>query len=219
MLHTIRTKLHEATSLAKKKIKILCIGNSHTAGFPLFDPMFGGDIQSSYEYWFNLLLSSHFSGIPFKIDNKGICGQVSGEVYQRLKAILTNKNYDLVIFWSGANDLAIGYSVDTIWKNLWRAYELAKQKSTPFLLVTIPPMNWPGIDSKITKLNEKIKSNSGSTSYLIADTYQVLAKQRALNPLYDAGDGVHLSITGYEEVGQEIFNQVSPFLEKLLKYR
>lgn len=200
-----------------KKIKILCIGNSHTAGFPLFDPIFGGDSQSSYEHWFNLLLSSHFSNIPFVIDNKGICGQVSSEVYQRLKAILTNKKYDLVIFWGGANDLAIGYSVDTIWKNLWRAYEIAKQKSTSLLLVTIPPMNWPGIDSKIIQLNEKIKSNKSFTSYMVADTYQVLVKQRTLNPLYDAGDGVHLSIDGYEQVGKEIFNQVSPFLENLLK--
>ena len=32
-------------------IKALCIGDSHTAGFPEHDPMFGGNVQSSYPFW------------------------------------------------------------------------------------------------------------------------------------------------------------------------
>lgn len=199
------------------KIRILCIGDSHTAGFPLFDPLYGGDSQSSYEYWFNLFLSNQFSEVSFDIHNKGSCGQVSSEVFRRLNTTLSKIKYDLVIFWAGANDIAIGYSVKTIWENLWRAFKFSIKKSEAFMLITIPPMNWPGIETKILQLNEKIKKNSDSDTYLYADAYKVLVleNQGVLDPIYDAGDGVHLSIDGYEQVGKEIFNRATPLIQTI----
>ncbi|MFX0013755.1 MAG: GDSL-type esterase/lipase family protein [Promethearchaeota archaeon] len=202
-----------------KNIKILCIGDSHTAGFPLFDPLYGGNSQSSYEYWFNLLVTRKFPNASFEINNRGICGQTSNQVLNRLEVNLTKVKYDLVIFWAGANDIALGYSVKTIWDNLWRAYFITREKSIAILIVTIPPMNWPGINSKISYLNEQIKKNSGFETYLCADVYTALVSKRnsTLNPLYDSGDGVHLSIDGYEQVGKEIFRKTTPFLTDILK--
>ncbi|UCG04333.1 MAG: hypothetical protein JSW11_10170 [Candidatus Heimdallarchaeota archaeon] len=204
-----------------EKIRVLCIGNSHTAGFPLFDPLYGGDSQSSYEYWLNILLSNHFSDISFEIHNEGICGQVSSEVVRRLNFTLSKFSYDLVILWAGANDIAIGYPVNRIWKNLRQGYKYSKKKSRGTMLVTIPPMNWPGINTKILKLNEKIRNNSNSDSYLYADAYTalVLEKEDILNPIFDAGDGVHLSIDGYEHISKEIFNKAVPIIQTILTKR
>ena len=201
------------------KIKILCIGDSHTAGFPLFDPLYGGNSKSSYEYWFNLLLTNHFPDTSFVIDNKGICGQISSNIYRQLKISLSESDYNLVIFWGGANDLAMGYSINEIWNNLWQAFKFTQEKLTALILVTIPPMNWPEVNLKIIHLNEKIRRNSGVETYLYADPYNalVLEKQGSLNPLYDAGDGVHLSIDGYEQIGKEIFNTSSSYLTNLLQ--
>ncbi len=203
------------------KINILCIGDSHTAGFPLFDPLYGGDPLSSYEYWFDILLSNHFSDISFDIHNKGICGQVSSEVVHRHNAILSKFSYELVIFWAGANDIAMGYSVNRIWENLWQAYKFSVNKSKSFILVTIPPMDWAGIETKIIQLNEKIRNNSKSDTYLYTDAYNALVLDRkgGLNPIYDAGDGVHLSIDGYEQVGKEIFTQAVPLIQAILARR
>ncbi|MHA2203042.1 MAG: GDSL-type esterase/lipase family protein [Candidatus Hodarchaeales archaeon] len=203
------------------KINILCIGDSHTAGFPLFDPLYGGDPLSSYEYWFDIHLSNHFSNNLFDIHNKGICGQFSSEVVHRLKPTLSKFSYDLVIFWAGANDIAMGYSVKRIWENLWQAYKFSVSKSKAFMLVTIPPMNWSEIDTKIVQLNEKIRKNSNSDTYLYADAYTALILKRkgVLNPIYDAGDGVHLSIDGYEQVGKEIFTQAVPLIQVILARR
>ncbi|MFX1506109.1 MAG: SGNH/GDSL hydrolase family protein [Promethearchaeota archaeon] len=200
------------------KINILCIGDSHTAGFPLFDPLYGGNPKSSYEYWFNILLSRQFSGITFEIHNKGICGQLSGEVLRRLNNALKTFYYDLIILWAGANDIAIGYSVRRIWENLWQAYTISVKKSKAFMLITIPPMNWPGSDTKIRKLNEKIRNNSNSDTYMYTDAYTalVLGNEDVLNPIYDAGDGVHLSIDGYEQIGKVIFNQTIPLIQKII---
>lgn len=200
------------------KIKILCIGNSHTAGFPLFDPLYGGNPKSSYEYWFDILLTQDFPSVLFDIDNRGICGQVSSQVYQRLESILSKSHLDLVIFWAGANDIALGYSADKIWNNLWKAVELS-QETTIITLVTIPPMNWPGISHELTKLNKKIRNHSNSRACFVADTFAVLEKQGMLDPEYDSGDGVHLSIDGYEKVGGAIFNAISPLITNILKQK
>jgi lysophospholipase L1-like esterase len=201
------------------KINILCIGDSHTAGFPLYDPLYGGNPKSSYEYWYNTLLSKQFPNITFVIHNKGICGQVSGEVLRRLSNALETFRYDFIILWAGANDIAIGYPVLRIWENLWQAFKIAVENSKAFILVTIPPMNWPGIDTKIGQLNEEIRNNSNSDTYIYADAYAalVLENEDILNPIYDAGDGVHLSIDGYEQVGKVIFNQTLPLLQKIVK--
>ncbi|MFX0087954.1 MAG: hypothetical protein ACFFAU_20040, partial [Candidatus Hodarchaeota archaeon] len=61
--------------------------------------------------------------------------------------------------------------------------------------------------------NLKIKrSNRSPDAYIIADVYEVLEKEGNLNPLCDAGDGVHLSIEGYKRVGRTIFQSMLDFI-------
>ncbi|MFX0182755.1 MAG: SGNH/GDSL hydrolase family protein [Candidatus Hodarchaeota archaeon] len=194
------------------KIKILCIGDSHTAGYPFFDPMYGGNPESSYEYWVNLHLTNTFSSSTFILENHGICGQGSSEVYNRLKKLLTTNKYDIIIYWAGANDIAIGYSIQSIWKNLWKAYKLAKEKTLTFILVTIPPMDWYEIDPIIVELNEKILSNS-KNNYHCADVYPALEEKGKLKKVYNVGDGVHLSVEGYRLVGKVISDTLSEYLK------
>ncbi|MFX0050745.1 MAG: SGNH/GDSL hydrolase family protein [Candidatus Hodarchaeota archaeon] len=194
------------------KIRILCIGNSHTAGYPFFDPVYGGNVESSYEYWLNLHLTKTYPNSSFALENQGICGQGSSEVFIRLKTLLTIKEYEIIVYWAGANDIAIGYSIESIWQNLWNAYRFAKEKKTGFILVTIPPMDWHEIDRIIIKLNEMIISNSNDT-YFCANVYPELEDKRRLKSDYDVGDGVHLSVDGYQLVGKVIFNAISRYLD------
>ncbi len=194
-------------------MKILCIGDSHTAGFPLYDPIFGGNPKSSYEYWLNNLLIEQFSSYSFSLDNKGICGQTTNEINHRLKRLLKQKRYDLVIYWGGANDIAIGYNSNVIWRNIEEALEFTKKISVKCMTVTIPPMNWAGISDHVIDVNLNIKEAKENTgAYIIADVYEVLEKQGNLNPLCDAGDGVHLSIEGYKRVGRTIFQSMLDFI-------
>jgi len=196
-----------------QKWKILCIGNSHTAGFPHFDPSYGGNPESSYEYWLNQLLIEELPNLNFILYNEGICGQTTREINPRLKIALKHLKYNLVIYWGGANDIALGYSPSKIWENIWNAFEAIKENSTPCMLVTIPPMNWPGIDIQVLSINRKIKKAPiQPDTYIIADIYEVLEKQSNLNPLYDAGDGVHLSVEGYKCVGETIFRSLAKYI-------
>jgi lysophospholipase L1-like esterase len=132
--------------------------------------------------------------------------------YNRLKTLLTSKEYDIIIYWAGANDIAIGYSIQSIWQNLWKAYKLAKKKTLVFVLVTIPPMDWYEIYPIIVELNEKILSYSRNT-YFCANVYPALEENGRLKKVYDVGDGVHLSIEGYRLVGKVLFDTLSDYLK------
>ena len=47
----------------------------------------------------------------------------------------------------------------------------------------------------------------------------VLENEDVLNPIYDAGDGVHLSIDGYEQIGKVIFDQTVLLIQKIMRGR
>jgi lysophospholipase L1-like esterase len=195
------------------KYKILCIGDSHTAGFPYFDPSSGGNPESSYEYWLCNLLESKYSSFSVSLANEGICGQTTREINRRLKSKLNQEAYSLVIYWGGANDIAVGYNTKDIWENIYNAYLRTRDRSIKFMVVTIPPMNWPGFNKRVTDINRKIRNfmnNSGT--YFITDVFLDLEKNGNLNSKYDAGDGVHLSIEGYKQVAKTIFRSISRIL-------
>ena len=199
----------------QKKIRILCIGDSHTAGFPSFDPLYGGNIKSSYEYWLDLLLKQKYKTIKFIIENKGQCGETSFEVYRRFKALLSKNMYNLSIFWAGANDIALGYSTAEIWANLLKASKIAQNKDIKFIIINIPPMNWPSLNLIIKDLNERISSYKKNV-YLCANVHNVLEEKGKLKADYDAGDGVHLSQKGYQEVGKAIFKIILPLIDNIV---
>ncbi len=192
------------------KYDILCIGDSHTAGFPYFDPSSGGNTESSYEYWLNRLLEKKYSDFTFSLSNEGICGQITFEINKRLKKELTRKENYLVIYWGGANDIAVGYKIDDIWENIKNAYLHTMKYKTKFMVVTIPPMNWPGFNKKVLAINSKIREFSqNSSKFIIADVYLRLETNGNLDSKFDVGDGVHLSIEGYKQVGKTIFRSIS----------
>jgi len=153
--------------------------------------MTGGDPESSYEYWLNETIYREFPSSRFVIDNQGICGQTSAGILFRLRQLVQQSNlFDHIIFWGGANDLALGYNPEKIWKNLQSAVSLANEVAIPMILVNIPPMNFYAIRSYVLALNQKIRNESG-IQYRCADVYSRLVCDDDLCYQYDAGDGVH----------------------------
>ncbi|MHA1214979.1 MAG: SGNH/GDSL hydrolase family protein [Candidatus Hodarchaeales archaeon] len=199
-----------------KKIRILCIGNSHTAGFPGFDPIFGGNPKSSYEFWLEKLLVQNHRKNDFFLDNKGICGQTSSEILSRYDKIMSQDHYDLSIFWAGANDLALGHSTKKIQKNIQKSIVTAIKLQTPIVIVNIPPMGWSQLYDDISELNNYIQGLNDKYC-ITADVYSKLVHSNELLSAYDSGDGVHLSSEGYKKVAEVLFNCISPILNKVNK--
>ncbi len=188
---------------------ILCIGDSHTAGFPSFDPIYGGNPESSYQFWLLKLLNSNFSDIKFRLNNQGVCGQTTKEITFRLDNILLKEHFELIIYCGGANDIAIGYSTHKIWQNIEKALKNVQPSESLFFLLTIPPMNWSEAFHPLREINEKIMKTRHIENCFPVDIYAALENKGYLDRNFDAGDGVHLSIHGYKKVGDIIFKAIS----------
>jgi len=195
--------------MPSNNISILCIGNSHTAGFPLFDPSYGGNPKSSYEYWLEKDLKENFQKQSFDIDNQGICGEMTTNIFSRLTAISNLGRYNFILYWGGANDLGIGRSKERIWYDLSQASQFCSSYRLKFFFLTIPPMNIPGMNDPIVDFNRLLLNESQSE---VIDIYNALVHKSKLNTDYGIGDGVHLSITGYREVGKTVYQTLSKYI-------
>ena len=195
--------------MPSNNISILCIGNSHTAGFPLYDPSYGGNPKSSYEYWLERELKGNFQKESFNIDNQGICGEMTTDIFRRLTTIDYLERFNIILYWGGANDLGVGRPIKRIWHNLSLASEFCSSYQVKFFLLTVPPMNIPGMNEPISDLNRLILKESKSE---VIDIYAALVYENKLKEDYGIGDGVHLSISGYSEVGKTVSRALSKYL-------
>jgi lysophospholipase L1-like esterase len=181
---------------------MLCMGNSHTAGFPDHDPWMGGDPTSSYQFWLNKGLVQKWPDTEFTLINEGMCGATSRGIVTRLFRALQKVSCNLVILAGGTNDLGM-VGEKSIIANLEQGYELCREKKIPLIITTIPPISLHQYTTSVTLLNDAIRSYAERhTEVSIADWYRVLQDDSGfLAESCDAGDGVHLSREGYKRIG------------------
>jgi len=181
---------------------ILCVGNSHTAGFPDHDPWMGGDPTSSYQFWLKQGLVKKWPETEFTLINEGVCGDTSRGIITRLFRALQRVSCNLVILAGGTNDLGM-VGEKAIIANLEKGYDLCREKKIPLIITTIPPISLHQYSTPVTLLNHAIRSYAEQyTEVYIADWHRVLQDEAGfLAESCDAGDGVHLSREGYERIG------------------
>ncbi|MHA1978122.1 MAG: SGNH/GDSL hydrolase family protein [Candidatus Hodarchaeales archaeon] len=191
--------------------KILCIGNSHTAGFPQFDPHFGGLPESTYEFWLEVALLKEFPQFSIELDNEGICGEFATDIFRRLLAISNLNQYFCVLFWGGANDLGMGRKPELVWQTIEQAFQYCTSIQIQCFVLTIPPMNISGLQEHVLKLNNLIRKNLSSN---VIDVYSSLEEEGRLKTQFGVGDGVHLSIQGYKTIAKVIFPTIAKFFPR-----
>lgn len=181
---------------------ILCVGNSHTAGFPDHDPWMGGDPTSSYQFWLKQGLVKKWPETEFTLINEGVCGDTSRGIITRLFRALQRVSCNLVILAGGTNDLGM-VGEKAIIANLEKGYDLCREKKIPLIITTIPPISLHQYSTPVTLLNDAIRSYAEQyTEVYIADWHRALQDEAGfLAESCDAGDGVHLSREGYERIG------------------
>jgi lysophospholipase L1-like esterase len=192
------------------------MGNSHTAGYPGFDPSLGGNPESTYEYWLDQFLIEKFPEIKFILENRGVCGLLARQILSRMRALFDRSRPDLIVFWGGANDLVFKRDTETIWNTLWEGFRLSEDRGVPFCLVTIPPMNFEELIFSVKQLNQTIRDNADG-NYLCADVYYPLLRNDLLDRKFTVGDGAHLSVHGYRIVGEVIYSTILPLVSKMVE--
>jgi lysophospholipase L1-like esterase len=198
--HLMPLQEHQETSM--KSTTILCIGDSHTAGFPDYDPLMGGDPESSYQFWLREGLLAELPDHEFRLINEGVCGDTSRGIAARLFRALASQRCDLTILAGGTNDLGM-ISEEQIMKHLTEGYDACRSRGIPVIAPTIPPISLQGYGVPIKKINLAIERyTSAASGIFLADWFGALKDEDAfLADRFDAGDGVHLSVEGYKRIG------------------
>lgn len=164
------------------------------------DIVFLGNSITNFGEW-----SEFFNDIHIK--NRGISGDRTTGVYDRLHTILPGKPRKIFLM-IGVNDLEHGASADSVINGIIRIAERIKQESpyTTLYIQSILPVNdqfgkFPKHTNKgaeIIKINQQIQKYCLTQQLTFIDLYTKFrnADNEKMNPVY-TNDGLHLMGEGY----------------------
>ena len=129
------------------------------------------------------------------------------------KQALKTASYHLVILAGGTNDLGM-VAEEQIFNSLRTGYTFCMEKGIPVIAPGIPPISIDGYETRVEALNRKIEAYAAQhENVFFADWFAALKdKNGYLQDLYNAGDGVHLSVAGYKRIGL----LMAPLVQRLL---
>ncbi|UCH05344.1 MAG: hypothetical protein JSW05_04045 [Candidatus Thorarchaeota archaeon] len=193
---------------SNNQIRLLCFGDSLTAGTPGRDPMFGGREEFQYAYWLVKLAESEGrQSVIFT--NHGVPGDLAKSMPRRLSRALSSEKYDFAIILAGSNDLGWDYTPASVFSSLRELWSITFRADIRTVACTIPPigMDYPPIQTGQRELNRMILDETDARQDLVcADVFSALADENGLLPKkYDSGDGLHLNIEGYRCLGETIW--------------
>jgi len=212
------------------EITILCLGNSHTGGYPGHHREYGGDVKSTYQYWllkkWEKLDNKNLPSL--QLLNHGVNGDTLSGMKTRLRQQLEHfkAKFDLVLLMGGSNDLTGYYSTrsfDKLLAQIKSMYDLLKSHSKGLILSSIPPggedYDFPtDLASIFQKYNQKLQTWAQEQDIAFISIQNVLGVERGeeqrmyLNPKYDLNDGLHLSKMGYKQLGYYFADRLAEIL-------
>ncbi|CAF9940171.1 hypothetical protein IMSHALPRED_001775 [Imshaugia aleurites] len=192
------------TDMLPKSLRILCFGDSLTAGYTSYGWEF-----HPYADHLRAGLQHALSTSDIEIDVAGLSGdQVQGSYLRRIKAKCANTEtpYDWIIIMGGTNDLGWGQQPDTIYEGLKKVWKVALDTGANVLALNVLEAAADREGSRRKLLNEKIaKADIPPNSYSF-DLYNAIRytdiEEDLRKRLWD--DGLHLTSEGYKVMGDVI---------------
>ncbi|MFW9928066.1 MAG: SGNH/GDSL hydrolase family protein [Candidatus Thorarchaeota archaeon] len=194
-------------------VRILTIGDSHTAGYPRYDPIRKDNLELTYQYWLKKFLIENKIFTKVDIFNFGIPGDSSKGILERLSKVFNDNKYkdsEIFIINGGGNDWGtnpIDYS-DTV-QNLLDCCNICLENDRIVIMSSISPFGDLKIVKQIQELAEILKKfilNNGSENLKFFNWFEYVFDQNTncLYQKYDSGDNEHLNIQGYKQIGTEL---------------
>ncbi|OTB05572.1 hypothetical protein M426DRAFT_137495 [Hypoxylon sp. CI-4A] len=195
--------------MARRSLRILCFGNSLTAGFPAGQP-YADKLKEKLE---DAFLGHGYAEIDYEVD--GVPGDLvtRGSFISRMGdawriATQAKEPYDWTIVLGGTNDLGWGCAVDTIVAGLKRTWDIPLSKGGKVLALTIPDTRakFKDISERRDQVNQAIKEYK-TPNFFYFDLNKAIpyhAMKPEDRPKYWEMDGVHLSADGYNLMGEKI---------------
>jgi lysophospholipase L1-like esterase len=132
--------------------------------------------------------------------NRGIGGQITGEMLGRMQADVTNLKPRLVLVLAGINDLGRGVAVSTIENNLSMIADLAEQHHIEPMFASLLPVSDYHKDvnpQRIPEVNGWLKSFCDQRHFPYVDYYSALVDKSGFMQADLSDDGLHPNAKGY----------------------
>jgi lysophospholipase L1-like esterase len=190
---------------AGRRILVACLGDSITAGSPLWDPdpsvreaIAGPDERSQYEHWAAL------TDPRLAFRNCGIYGQRTDEIAGRLEGCAAGA--DVLIVQGGINDIAQRRPVEPAAENLRTMVDRGRELGLRVALANLLPWNngFPDADGPIRRLNALI----AGIGVPVLPFYETLEDADRPGRMREdwTDDGDHPSVAGYRRLGELAFS-------------
>lgn len=158
--------------------------------------VFLGDSQIEQCEWRELL------GDSLPIVNRGIIGDGSRGVFERIGPILDSKPAKIIL-WLGVNDLIFGNTVETSIGQFDLLFE--KMSGQNVVVLSVMPVNSavkriPVSNDDIQKLNEKLAQLAAAKNWPFVNLNPKMADENGRLKKEFTLDGIHLNGVGYAEI-------------------
>lgn len=201
---------------------VVCFGDSLTAGFQSPTWENPGGIATPYGCFLQEQLGSQAL-----VQISGVCGEVSGDMVERLRRCVGGQKPDYVVILGGTNDLGWGVLPEQIMTNLTALYELTAEAGGIPIPVTVPSIRmeggWGGLDAGAWKarhldrrmaLNRLICDYADSHALPVVDLFSATADPESgqLAAIY-SNDGTHFTTKGYRRFAELVADVLKPKLQ------
>ena len=196
---------------------IVCLGDSTTAGTPLFKspveapPDGEGDERSQFAYW---LRRAH---PDWRVLNCGVNGERSDEIAARFDRDVLPHAPDVVVIIAGVNDVYQGLGAAHVTTQLGAMYDRARQAGIAVVAGTIVPYNTatPDQNARMRAINAWIRDTAARRAGIwFAETRQAAADPADTDRLAASSDGLHPDIDGYRRMADAL----APAIEQVLGF-
>ena len=172
-------------------------------------------------------LNEYFTGRDYL--NRGISGQVTGQMLGRTKADVLDLQPRAVIIHGGTNDIARGTPARTIQNNLAMIAELCHANGIIPILASILPvgesLRTERPPATILQVNKWMQEYCLRNNYVYADYFTPLVQGGMMDPTC-SDDGLHPNAKGYRLMApvatkalDQVLNQQSPTEQKKRKLK
>ncbi|KAH6648404.1 SGNH hydrolase-type esterase domain-containing protein [Truncatella angustata] len=189
----------------KTPLRILCLGDSLTSGYPPSHP-YGGKLE--------VCLEAAFPSHQLHVEVDGVPGDlvVKGSFIERMQSMWKTHGkkdgFEWTVVLGGTNDIGWGYPADKVFEALKKVWDIPLSKGGKVLALTIPEikMQSENLDRSRAAVNEGIKAYKKPNFYTF-DLYEAVpyrSMSEEDREKYWDPDGVHFTEAGYDLIGEKV---------------
>ena len=189
--------------------RVAALGDSITAGSPLWDPdpavrrRIGPalDERSQWQWW---AARAH---PELELRNCGVYGERAEEIERRLEASVAGAG--ALVVQGGINDVAQGRPVEDAAAALRRMVRRGRSLGLAVALADVLPWNngWPAAEPEIRRLNELVRAIGAEERVPVLPFHDTLEDPERPGRMREdwTEDGDHPSVEGYRRLGELAF--------------